>query len=200
MRPETLWIPHKRRTVPPRHRAPGAGGPPAPGGTPGPGGRWLRLSMAPGLAAGGRGGLGPPAEPGAAAPVDRPAVPPAGRAVGPGGPIPWRCQRAGDLVAHRGRDAGALWGARSPGTRLEARAPPGLEVSGARRPGQPTRRTDHGALEALPVAGHKKKPDDLGPTSPSWMRVGFGFFLRYDYWPFLEHGLPRGTCTPSWDE
>src|SRR5262252_5808156 len=135
---ETLWITQNPRTAPtPRHRAPGPGGQPARGGTPRPGVRGLRAAVAPRLATGGRGGLGPEAHPWPAAPVARPAGHPAGRAVTPRGPGPWLRQRAVDLAAHRGRDSGALWGALSPGARLEALAPLGLERSGARRPGPP---------------------------------------------------------------
>src|SRR6266542_3720258 len=174
MQHETLWITQNLRTAPtPRHRAPGAGAQPARGGTSGPGVSWIRLAVAPSLAAGRRGGLGPQADPWPAAPVDRPAVHPAGRALAPGGHSPWVRQRAVDLTAYRGGDPGAFWGALSPRARLEALASLGLELSGARTPGDPARRPGHCALAALQVARDKKKPEDLAPISPSWMRAAF---------------------------
>src|SRR6266540_2931158 len=169
---ETLWITQNLRTAPtPRHHAPGAGVEPARGGTPGPGVRGIRLAVAPGLGAGGRGGLSPQADPWPAAPLDRPAVYPSRRAVAPGCHSPWLRQRAMDPETYRRRDSGPLWGALSPRSRLEAPAPLRLERPGARPPGDTARRTGHGALETLHVARDKKKPDDVGPTSPSWMRV-----------------------------
>src|SRR5215831_13834923 len=112
---ETFWITQHLRAAPtPRHRAPGAGGQPAPGGPSGPGVRRICLSVAPGLAAGGRGGLGPQAHPWPPAPVNRPAVHAAGRALAPGGHRPWLRQRAVDLTADRGGDPSAFWGALSP--------------------------------------------------------------------------------------
>src|SRR6266487_6818580 len=190
---ETLWITQNLRTAPtPCHRAPGTGVQPARGGTPRPGVRGIRASVAPSLATGGRGGLGPQAYPWPAAPVNRPTVYPTGQALAPGGQGPWVCQRAVDLTADRGGDPGALWGALSPGTRLEALASLRLELSGARRPGHPTRRAGHCPLAALQMAGHKKKPDDLGPTSPSWMRAAFCSFR-----PAAAPGRPRGTRPSS---
>jgi hypothetical protein len=185
---ETFWIPQNLRTAPtPRHHTPGAGVQPARGRTSGPGVRRIRLAVASGLAAGRRGGLGSQADPWPPAPVDRPAVHSAGRALAPGGHSPWLRQRAVDLTADRGGDPGAFWGALSPGTRVEALAPLGLELSGARTPGEPTRRTGHCALEALHMARDKKKPDAWEPTWPSWMKVAFSSSR-----PAAAPGHPRG--------
>jgi Winged helix-turn helix len=112
---ETLGsTPNLRTAPPPRQRAPGAGVQSAPGRASGPGVRRIRLSVAPGRAAGRRGGLGSPAAPWPPAPVDRSAVHPAGRALAPGGHRPWLRQRAGDLTAARGGAPGALGGRSHP--------------------------------------------------------------------------------------
>src|SRR6266540_798361 len=186
---ETLWITQNLRTAPtPRHRAPGTGVQPARGGAPSAGVSGLRASVAPSLATGGRGGLGPEAHPWPTVPVDRPAVYPTSRAVAAGGHRPWLRQRAVDLTADRGGDSDALRGALSPGARLEALAPLGVELPGPGAPGHAARRASHRPLDALPVAGHKKKPDDLGPTSPSWMRVAFCSSP-----PAAAPGPPKGT-------
>jgi hypothetical protein len=64
-------------------------------------------------------------------------------------------------------------GALSPLARVEGLAKLALELSGTGTPGHPARRTSHCALEALQVAGHKKKPEDLGPISRSSTRAAF---------------------------
>jgi transposase len=83
----------------------------------------------------------------------------------------WLSQRAMDLEAHRRGDSGGVWHPLSPCPCLEELTPSGLELSGAGAAAHPTPRPSHCSLAALPVAGDKKKPNDLGPISPSWMRA-----------------------------
>src|SRR6266850_6457125 len=172
---ETLWITQNiRTTAPPRGGASPARLAFARGGPPGARLGKLGIAVAECLAAGRRRRLGPQAGARPASQVDRRAMPPGTQ------PIVARCQsqrfsqRAVDLDSHRGGDSGALWGALSPCARLEDPTPLELELSGPRASTHPTRRAGHHPLEALHVAGDKKKPSAWELTSPSWMRAVFG--------------------------
>ena len=190
---ETLRLTQNVGTAPaPGGGAPGSRPEPERGRRPCAGVGSISLSLAAGLGRSGGGRLSPQAGARAAAQINPPAVHAAGTAVIAGGQGPWVRQRAVDLTAHRGGDSGALWGALSPGARLEAVAPRGLELSGARRAGHPPQRAGHRALEALHVAGDKKKPENLGPTSSSWMSVAFCSFP-----PAVAPGRQRGTRPSS---
>jgi len=160
-----------RTTATPRGGASAARVELARGRTPGPGVGQLRVSGATGLAARGRGGLGPQAGARAAAPVDRPAVRAVAAPVAPGGQGPWRRQRAVDSQAHRGRDSGPVWGALSSRPCLDSLASLGLEWPGAGATAHPPPRTDHGPVETLPGARDQKTPAAWEPTWPSWMRA-----------------------------
>jgi hypothetical protein len=86
----------------------------------------------------------------------------------------WLSSRVMDLEAHGHRDMVGVPGALSPLARVEGLAKLALEPSGTGTPGHPARGTSHYALAALQVAGHKKKPEDLGPISRSLTKAAFG--------------------------
>lgn len=103
--------------------------------------------------------------------VDRPAAREA-----PGAPS----RRSGrQRLSQRALDVEADCDLDSPGVRCPLSPEPSVpcpsivwvELSGARAPGDSARRGRHRALEALPMAGYKKKREDLAPTSPSSMRA-----------------------------
>src|SRR5215831_2089704 len=172
MEHETLWITQDvRTTATPRGGASAARVALARGGAPGAGIGELGVAVASGLAARWRRGPGPQARAGSPMPADRRAVHTIGAAVAAGSHRPWLRQQPLDLETHRRDHSGPLWGALSPRPCVAALAPLGLELSGARTPGPPTRRAGHCAREALHLARAKQKPADLGPISPSWMRV-----------------------------
>lgn len=81
-----------------------------------------------------------------------------------------------DLGADRGRDPATLRSALSSLPRLEAAAQYGLVLPEARNQGERERRGSHRALEALPVAPYKKKPNDLGPISSSSTKAASSCF------------------------
>src|SRR5919197_2722229 len=169
---ETLWITQNLGTAPtPGRNAPGRRPELERGCSPHARVGGVSVSMAARLGRRSRGGVSPQAGARPAAQADRPAMRTVGAALTPGGPSAWVRERAVDLTAHRGDDSGALWGALSSRARLEALAPLRVELSGAGAARQPTGRAGHRPLEALHLAGAKKKPNDLGPISPFWMRA-----------------------------
>lgn len=133
----------------------------------------ISVAVAAGLGERRRGGLGRQAGSGPAAQVDGPTMPTIAATVAERGQGIWLSQRALDLEAHGHGDMVGVPGALSPLARVEGLAEPALELSGAGTPGHPARRTSDCALEALQVAGHKKKPEDLAPISRSSTRAAF---------------------------
>src|SRR6266511_2329959 len=117
---ETLWIATDlRKTALSRRDAFGRRGQRTRGRPAGAGGGGLGVSVAAGLAAGGRGGLGRQAGPGGSPPGDRPTTRAVAAAAPARSPRGWLPQRTVDGQAHGCGDAGALWGARPSGARLE---------------------------------------------------------------------------------
>ena len=84
----------------------------------------------------------------------------------------WVSQRAVDVAADGDGDSSGVRGAVPPEPSVARPARVWVELSGARAPSDSARRGRHRALAAAQVARNKKKLEDLGPTSPSSMRVG----------------------------
>src|SRR5215211_5811400 len=194
---ETLWISEDLgKTATPCPGAAGARVEPERGGTARPGHGGFDISMAASLAERRRDRVGRQARSWASAPVERSAT----RALAPAVMARrhglWLLQRTVDLEAHRDRDATGNRGPLSSCPRLEGAAPLWLELSGPRASGAPTGRTRHCALEALPVAGDKNKPDDLGPIWPSWMRAAFSLSRRAGARGHRK-GRRRSSATPT---
>jgi hypothetical protein len=120
-----------------------------------------------------RGGLGCQAGSWSAAPADGPTLSTMAATLAERGPGLRLSQRAMDLEAHGHSDLVGVPGALSPLARVAGLAKLALERSGAGTPGHPARRTRDGALEALPVAGHKKQPEALAPISRPSTRAAF---------------------------
>lgn len=80
-------------------------------------------------------------------------------------------QRAVDVTADGDGDSSGIRCAVSPEPSVARPARVGVELSGARAPRDSARRGRHRALDATHVARHKKKLEDLAPTSPSSMRA-----------------------------
>jgi hypothetical protein len=190
---ETLGITQDMGTTATPHRgAPGPRGELERGRASGAGIGERGVSVARGLAGRRREGLGAQAGAWGSAPIARRATRAMGAAVAAGRQGKRLSPRAGDVETPRGRDSAPLWGALSPHTHLDDSARPGLELSGARAPGHPARRTGHCALDPRPVADEKKQPEALVPISPVSMRVAFSSSPRA-----AGHGLPPDSPPSS---
>ena len=176
---ETLWFPQNtRKAATPSHGAPGTRAELERGGAPGAGLGGLNTSVAAGVGARRRGGLGCQACSRSAAQIDCATRPALAATMAARGQDVWLSQRAMDLEAHGHGDLAGVPSALSPLARVEGLAELALELSSTGTPGHPARRARNRALEALPVAGHKKKPENLAPISRSSTRAAFCSSLR----------------------
>jgi hypothetical protein len=123
--------------------------------------------MAAGVGAGGRGGLGCQASSRPAAQADRATRRAMAATVAARSQGVWLPERAMDLEAHGHGDLAGVPSTLSPLARVEGVAALAVEWSGTGTPGPPARRTGDRPLEALPVASHQKKSEDLAPISRS---------------------------------
>src|SRR5437773_9092574 len=140
------------------------------GGPPGPSLAGSRPSLAPGLEEAWRCSVGSQAHAGKALETDREAAGEAPKAAARGGDGVGLSQRVVDVEAHRQPGPQGVRGSLPPEPPLAC--PPGVrvELPSARTARHPARRRGHRALDAAQVAGNKKKPENLAPTSPSSMR------------------------------
>src|SRR5262245_15276053 len=171
---ETLGFPQDiGKTAPPGHRAPGARTELARGGTPGAGVGGSGVPMAAGVGAGGRGGLDCQASSRPATQADRATRRAIAATVAARGQGVWPPERALDLEAHGHGDLAGVPSTLSPLARVEGVAELAVELSGTGTPCPPARRTGDRPLEALPVASHKNKSEDLAPISRSSTKAAF---------------------------
>jgi hypothetical protein len=171
---ETLWFPQNIGKAPtPCCGTPSARAELERGRAPSAGIGRLGVAVAAGLGERRRGSLVRQAGSWPAVQADGPTMPTIAATVAERGQDLRLSQRSLDLEAHGHGDMVGVSGALSPLARVEDLAELALELSGAGTPGHPARRTSDRALEALQVAGHKKKPEDLAPISRSSTRAVF---------------------------
>jgi hypothetical protein len=179
MRYETLRFPQILGKAPtPCRGTPSARAELERGRAPGAGIGRLGVAVAAGLDEWRRGSLGRQAGTWSAAHADRPPMPTMTATFAERGQGIWLCQRALDLEAHGHGDMVGVPGALSSLARVEGLEELALELSGAGTPSHSARRTRDCALEALQVAGHKKKREDLAPISRFSTRAAFCSFPR----------------------